>query len=324
MPKASLSQLTSFSRNQNNIAINKSLHLSSISPKDKALIAEMVQRYRPESKYYEDSWGYIIQSTRFSGFKLHDPVNNSLIFFGRKSASDNTLVIPSYFAPKEQFIKMISDVLKSDESNKLILKNVNLSEIGEFIKCGFREYKDDEFWFEDARYDDQTFPQLVVDLTKLKEARGKKYYKLRSVQNKLKNLLLRNYNMEDKNDALNLFRLKDGQTHGMYYSSHEMYPDAPLDKYVTVSKNESKVIGFTALSRVSSDTVALVAAIFNTTYKSSSVWGIYKTLMIAHVQGFKYANLGGTERAGVNNFMKEKFRPVDEIKKTHLIFDLEQ
>ena len=40
-----------------------------------------------------------------------------------------------------------------------------------------------------------------------------------------------------------------------------------------------------------------------------------------HRQGFLFANLGGFETEGTYNFLKWTFRPVEELKQTHLVLD---
>src|SRR6266700_6963841 len=83
--------------------------LSKICLTDKELLQKEIIRIRPESKNYEDSWGYIIQATRYGGFKWYDSHTHSLIFFGRKSQNDPTLVIPSALAEPE-YLGSIVDI----------------------------------------------------------------------------------------------------------------------------------------------------------------------------------------------------------------------
>ena len=42
---------------------------SDIVPEDRFLLSKIVDAYHPSSIFYEDSWGYVIQATRYEGFK---------------------------------------------------------------------------------------------------------------------------------------------------------------------------------------------------------------------------------------------------------------
>src|SRR5882757_2113380 len=85
-------------------------YLSEIVKADKKLFYQILQQKRPNTKNYEDSWGYIIQATRYGGFKWYDAHSGSLIFFGRKSETDHTLVVPSVFAEPDYLAYVITRI----------------------------------------------------------------------------------------------------------------------------------------------------------------------------------------------------------------------
>jgi hypothetical protein len=301
--------------------------LSKITPSDKKLLLQAVLQFRPGSKNYEDSWGYVIQATRYGGFKWYDAKTGFLIFFGKKSGSDSTLVVPTFFAEPEYLAFIISKVEVALKAEHTIVKNVNAGETGSFTRYGFRRYKKNESWCAEARFDDQTFPQVVIDLKKTIEAKGTRYQNLRTTLNKKPNMVIRKFHETDHDAVLELFALKDGNSKdsseklkGMYYASHAMYPKAALKKFVIIDKETNELIGFTTTSDISSANTALVAAIFRPGVKIASTWGIYNTLQIKLQEGFVRINLGGNETKGPYNFMREKFRPVKELKKTHLVY----
>lgn len=302
--------------------------ISRITPADKKLLLKAVLLFRPGSKNYEDSWGYIIQSTRYGGFKWFDEKTGSLIFFGRKAKEDPTLVVPTFFAEPGYLAFAIDKVELALQTFHTIVKNINAGETGAYTRHGFRRYQKYERWCDEARFDDQTYPQLVLDLKKTLEAKGVRFQNLRTMLNKKPNVFLRKYSEKDKNKVLTLLALKDGNSlngpkklKGMYYVSHAMYPEAPIEKFVIINKDTKQLLGFTATSDISSSNTALVASIFKPGIKIESIWGIYNTLQIKLQQGFARINLGGNETKGPYNFMKEKFRPVKELRKTHLVFD---
>lgn len=302
--------------------------LSKIIPADKKILQKTVRHLRPNSKNYEDSWGYIIQSTRYGGFKWYNPKTGSLIFFGRKSATDPTLVVPSYFVSPENLAHIIHKIEISFNVFHTIIKNVNSEEIGTFTPYGFRPYKKTEGWVPVARFDDQTYPQLIVNLKKTVEAQGTHFQNLRTTLNKKPSLEMRRYRDSNRDAVLKLLIMKDSMINknfdtlnGMYYVSHAMYPDADVDKYVIIDKNTQEILGFTATSKITTEDTTLIASIFKPGARIASIWGIYKTIETKYKEGYVRINLGGNESKETFNFMQEKFRPVEVLYKTHLVYN---
>jgi hypothetical protein len=301
--------------------------LTPISPTDKAILQKTVNYFRPGSKNYEDSWGYIIQATRYGGFKLYDSAARSLIFFGRKSPADPSLVIPLFFAEPSYLAATARQVQRSLNAPQIIFKNINPQDIPAFLPYGFREYQAGERWSAAARFDDQTYPQQIVKLQMLEHPKGRKYHQLKRQLNKKPPVTLRPYQAADKEAVLEVFVLKDGNTKatpgketGMYYASHAIYPDADIDKFVVTDVTTNKIVGFTAMSDISARTTALVASIFTPDTKIASVWAIHQTLLVKYRAGFQFANVGGTETDGSYTFLNHTFRPIEELEKTHLIY----
>lgn len=309
--------------------LSQTSYLSNIVPTDEKLLRETVLRVRPLSINYEDSWGYIIQATRYGGFKWYDHHNKSLIFFGRKSENDPILVVPSFFAEQKYLANIVTLVQKTIKAPRTVLKNIKPEDVESFLPFGFRPYKKDESWCPEARFDDQTYPQLVIDLKNVEKKKGNRYKKLRTALNKKPKITIRKYNETDKNDVLEIFALKDGTSNntverskGIYYASHIMYLASNLDKFVIIDNETKNIIGFTATSDISSINTTLVASLFKPGFKIASVWGIYQTLIIKYLQGFQKINLGGSETSGSYNFMRRTFQPVIKLKKTHLVYKL--
>lgn len=301
---------------------------SNIVKKDKKLLQEAVEKFRLKSKNYEDSWGYIIQSTRYGGFKWYDEFTGMLIFFGRKSYSDPTLIIPAFFSSHKHLMTIVERMENNLGVSKTILKNVDSKDIPQLKKYGFREYFDSENWDKKARFDDQTYPQVIIDLEKMIEAKGKNYQNLRTVLNKKNRFKIRKYSKRDRKSVSQIFYLKDkvsrdkfsGSLESGYFETHEMYLNADLEKFV-ITKNSGEVIGFTAVSNISSETFGLVAGLFIPDEKHAAIWGLYQTMLLKYNEGLKYANLGGSEFENTYRFKREKFMPTQELKKTHLVYD---
>jgi len=305
-------------------------YLTKITPKDLELLQKTVLHIRPNSINYEDSWGYIIQATRLGGFKWHDHRNGSMIFFGRKSKNNPTLIVASFFSKPKYLIYVLNLVQRLLKAPKIILKNVNPQDATNLISYGFRSYKKNERWCKEARFDDQTYPQLVIELKKLADKKGNAYKKLRNALNKKPNISIKKYHESDKNEVLEIFTLKDEESQnilkkskGTYYSSHIMYLTSDLDKFVIIDNETRNIVGFTATSDISPVNTTLVASLFKPGFKIASVWGIYQTLIIKYHQGFRTINLGGCEKAGSYNFMRRTFQPSEELIKTHLVINYE-
>ncbi|MGH7203204.1 MAG: hypothetical protein ACREHC_02035 [Candidatus Levyibacteriota bacterium] len=302
--------------------------ISAITEADKTLLEQTVSKFRPTSDNYEDSWGYVIQATRYGGFKWYDKKNGYLIFFGRKSDSESTIVVPSFFAEPKYLRTVISTIQASLKTQRTILKNINPSDIKTFARHGFRPYKNTEAWGIEARYDDQTYPQNIVDLKQVIDLKGKGYHNLRKILRKDANAIIRKYSDKDLKGVLKVFSSRDKSLlahplsgHGVFYLSHVMYPMADVDKYVILNKTTGEIIGFTAISKITPRNAAYVALLFKTECKIASIWGIYKTMVEIYNKGYDHINFGGSESEGTDTFVGRNFQPIRQIKKTHLIYD---
>jgi len=307
-----------------------STSLGKILPSDKNLLEKTVKKFRPYTKNYEDSWGYIIQATRYGGFKWYDHETGALIFFGRKSDTDPTLVIPNFFATPRYLKKIISRIPKQLQAPRVILKNINPDDVSKFTPYGFHPYRKNEGWSTGALFDDQTYPQTLIDLKQLTESKGKKYHKLRNSLRKNPHLTIRRYRKTDKAAVLEIFAFKDGNMlvtsgveKGMYYASHAMYPTASLDKFVIINEDTHEMIGFIGFSDISPIVTIAIASIFKPEAKKFRVWCEYQILVRKYQEGFQIANLGGSEYEGDYHFKVWTFRPTEELEKTHLVYDLQ-
>jgi hypothetical protein len=301
--------------------------LAEITPADKGLLRETVRIRRPQSKNYEDSWGYVIQATRYHGLKWHDQETGSLIFFGRRSETDPTLVVPSFFATPAELTAIVNHVQYKLNVPQTIIKNVSPEDVTSLRPYGFRPYQESEGWSAEARFDDQTYPQQIVDLQKLMEKRGNAYHHLRKALNKYPDVTIRTYQETDKDDVLAIFAAKDGSTRrtqerpkGMYFESHAMYPEADIDKFVTIDNGSGEIIGFSATSDISPLTTASVASLFRPDATKARIWCTYHILAKKYDEGFQLANLGGSEFEATYLFRRRTFRPAEELEKTHLVY----
>ncbi len=305
-------------------------YLSSISPRDKDLLQKTVAKFRPNSKNYEDSWGYIIQSTRNKGLKWYDKSTGFLIFFGKKPDDNKTLVVTSFFAKHNYLKNVVRKVMRSLKIRKTIIKNINPDDVPSLTSLGFRSYRENEYWSVGARFDDQTYPQLIIDLQNVVEAKGPKFHLIRTALRKNPNIVMRKYTDNDKDKILEILATKDGnsvnskdKTKGMYYSAHAMYPSSETDKYVFIDTATNRIIGFIATSDISPTIAASVASIFLPETRKLGIWCAYQVFLAKYTSGYKMISLGGCETVNTYNYAKEKYRPVEQLQKTHMILELD-
>ena len=303
--------------------------IQNITSADKTILQKTLSHWRPQSKNYEDSWGYIIQATRNMGGRWYDPATQSLVFFGRKPLDKSTLVISNFFAEPKHLKSIIEELCSTLNISQTVLKNINPQDIKKFTPYGFREYYDNEQWDDFSRFDDQTYPQLMIDLQKVKESKGLGYAYLRKIIHKNSRAHIRPYKGSDREGVFAIFTALDGttaksyieQSQGMYYNSHSMYPSAGLDKYVVIDEAINEIVGFTATSTITTKTAAFAALIFKPNAEVSPVWGAYQVLLMLYQKGFQQINVGGSETEGTYFFKHRTFRPVEELQKTHLVYE---
>lgn len=306
MPKSQLSSSIDLSEN----------YISKLNEQDKNLLEEMVRDIRPASKAYEDSWGYIIQATRYNGFKLWDFDSKTLIFFSRKPEDEKTLVVPNFFAKPDSLIKVFPKVIALKHCNKIVLKNIDSRNVERFLRLGFRQYAQNENWDKFTKYDDQTYPQPIVNITQAIKMMGNKYRNLRNQVRRNGIYQLRSFNDSDLQEVLTILKRKEK---GKYFDSHVMYPTADLEKFVVTFNNV--IEGFIAVSSISSATFALNASIILSKHRGVGVWASYQVFLKKKLEGFKYVNLGGSENPGTYTFKEWNYKPSTYLNRTHLVYE---
>ncbi len=99
----------------------------------------------------------------------------------------------------------------------------------------------------------------------------------------------------------------------------EMYPSSATNKYII--EQNSRIIGFTVTSTVSTICTAVCAGIFLPDEPELAPWALYRTMATEYHNGFRFANLGGSETIGTLEFKRQLFQPVRALHRTHLVFD---
>ena len=308
------------------LGIVNHIKIDQIFPEDRLLLSRAAAIYHPQSLFYEDSWGYVMQATRYQGFKYYNADSDLLIFGGYKSPQDRTISVPVFFGDHRDVVKVLNTI--SQERNcRIILKNVSPSDVDSLCRYGLRKYTDGESWSPEAIYDDQTYPQVIVDLNELIPCHGRAYHKLTNLLNRV-NLSggyeMLPYSSTHKSEVINLIEEKDHQcscNSNPYWEAHKMYLEDVEDSNRYVITEDGYVKGFIVTSSISSTATALCAALFRCGSKKDSAWGMYHVLVQEFQNGFKYANLGGSETVGVFEFKRQTFKPSMLIERTHLVWE---
>lgn len=138
-------------------------------------LRSIVDVFYPETIDFELNIGYIEQATRSGCFVASD--ENSIIFCSiRPKDEGNQLIIATHFGPtKFVLLASIADVY----SGPIVIKNVNTEEIGLLKKLGFREYRLSEAWDSMTRFDDNTYPEQILNTKNISELTGSVYARLR-------------------------------------------------------------------------------------------------------------------------------------------------
>jgi hypothetical protein len=301
----------------------KSLGAIHISQYDEKLFRERTEIERTTNNYdFKDSWKYVIQASRYFPYVIENQ-SNLLILGAKKDKS--AIVIPNYFVRSyNDLSEMVQGII--DKTNlSIILKNVSLEEVESLRKVGFDMYSEKEFWDKSCKYDDQTFPQRIVNIEKLLDLKGGKYKNLRRVLRLFKknnpNILVSRYIEKDHKKSISrLLKNRDLEIEAFseaYQAILKM--DLNGNDHCQILKTND-VIGFSLSDKISKSCVAFSTIIHDSSIPNLSSFIAYETAKIAQIQGYKYFNFQGSETKGLDQW-KRKFNPQISLEKTHMILN---
>ncbi|MDB5260493.1 MAG: hypothetical protein JWN37_724 [Candidatus Nomurabacteria bacterium] len=282
-------------------------------------------KYNPEVLDFNYCNGYILQSTR-SYFEYHCDEENIVIL----SKKDGVYVITTYVA--NDFVTFIKKLLNNLEPDRLIIKNVSKTERLKFIEAGFRECAEHEKWDEVSKYDDNTFPELVVDCDNLVKLNGPDFQSLREDVarfNRDYSISVEKFNPDDFNVIKDLFdkwvnnmRERNGWPEDQLTESTKvLFTDKfGIINYIIRDSRNNKIIGWMNFSEISN-----ICLGFNVLVNNFDYYNLYRIMMIeaakiAQELGYKYLNLQGSEDEGQFS-SKLRMKPEIQLEKVHLIYD---
>ncbi len=292
------------------------MNLTKLTFEDEKTFRSFVGRFRPTSDRFEDSWAYILQATRKWPKKYLNGEN--LVLLSKKE--DGTCVIPHYFCSDEVLVGLVRDL-----GQKAILKNVSPKDVERLKHLGFEEYGEGERWSHGCLYDNQTFPQQILNLDKLLSLRGKEYSRLRGELNgsrrKVKTIERRSYNPARDKDAVRDIILSQEERNPGTLDSHEMYLELERSSFLvpSVFTVGGKIIGYTLVDHISDTCAAFNALVYDTNISQLSSRLTFESARMLVDMGYRLFNLQGSETAGVDRW-KRKFNPINSNYRKHLIF----
>ncbi len=284
------------------------------------LFQKYISKYRPNSFRFENSWLYILQACRKKGKLVQ--INENIGFIGENSENSNISIV-NYLGDLDN----LSNIAKNlkDNNKKVIYKNATFEEVPVLIKNGFRRYYPEEKWSHDFKYDDQTYPQQIVDLEELMIMSGKNYHEARRNLNfarKTYKIVVEDYSPDiHKESVKRLLEKQDISIKGSY-ESQQMFLDFSNNetKNALIYKTDDNILGFTIVDKISELCCAASGLIYDTSLKGFTILMYYLAAQKSKERGFSFMNFQGSETKSLDTW-KRKFNPVLSVRNTHLIYE---
>lgn len=295
--------------------------ITPLSLDDESLFREQIRRYKRYSLHFEDSWAYVLQATR--NLPLKYVTKNAFLTLTVKQ-DDAALVIPNHFAHPNQ-LATIAKSLTQTVGKPIILKNVEIRSIHQFIDHGFDVYQSHEVWDAKAPYDDQTFPQHILKIEELLSLSGKPYRKVRTELNgcsrSMPDIDIIPYDPRLHFYEVSKLCAKQEERNKGTLAAHELFLAVESNGFLQsfVYAIDDHIIAYTVTDRISFVCAAANALIYDTTIPDLPTRVIYEAARLAHEEGYIFLNLQGSETRTLDRW-KRKFNPILSIKNTHLIY----
>lgn len=303
-----------------------------IKKEDYLRFRSIIRHFHPESKHFEFCNGYIAQSTRNYPQRYYLD-EDTVAFFTRRTSGANSqyVIVCSAGKKRLEVIRKLAPILCKKSKQDVIIKNVD-SELNSLKKIrGFREYKKEESWDDISKSDDNTFPQLVIDVNKNIDLEGSSFKELRE-----------EFSLFDRRFNIELIRYKD--KHKKIFRellerwASQMNERTKLDKkeliratevfgvlrddffqYLVYEKRTRKYVGFISFSTISESCLGYNALVNDFNYE-----GLYRRLINEGVKvalrfGFEFLNLQGSEERDQFD-SKLKLRPSLKLNRKHFVY----
>ena len=300
---------------------------------------KLQEKCHPDSLDFQHCMGYLVQALRNnSEYSRYDRPHtimegDNAIAYTTKSQSRTPYVIVSGVGKNVGgFIAREAQNLSNDSKDDVIVKNVGEDLELRLKEEGFEDYGDGENWDEHSKYDDNTFPQQVIDLEIYNPWGGSDYSKLREELKRFH----RDYSVvlkrvEDTPESTKNFRtLLSLWAQQMFerksiremdlFVSQVMFSPGNFDIQYEFNDSETgDLVGFLSFDEISRSCLGLNAIINDFSYWNSYRFMTHTATNIAKEHGYRYLNLQGSEDAGQYQ-SKRRFKAQIEIPKKHLVY----
>lgn len=294
------------------------------------IFRNFVNKYHPNSCDFEFCNGYILQATRNGLWSRK--FDDGIVIYTKKRDAENFVIVAC--AGNNRGIK-ISDTAKElfENSGKpILIKNVGKDIEQELLKSGCRHYKVDEWWDNQSKYDDNSFPEQVLNAKQLINLEVPNFQSLREEKarfNREYKIEARRWevcNLETVEEILkkwidNMYLRNDWKKEELR-ASHELFCNSRADliHFGIYDLNHDKLIGFLVFSEVSSKCLGYNVLVNDFEYRNLYHMLVLEGARIADSLGYSYLNIQGSE--DTNQYLsKRRMKAEFEIQKEHLVFD---
>ncbi len=313
-------------------------NISKLTLQDKDLFERFYNK-EPNCTDFSNSWFYTIQSTIFGGQKYFD--GKTLIAFTTKQPNKLPFALTQYLGENavEKAFNLGIKLMKTSKE-KVVFKNLNQKQFEELKKLGCSDYKQNDHWNKFYKYDDDTFPETVIDLEKTIALKGTNFRGLRYKLNHAKKHCLKTFKCNEKitknigmkiiekwtNSIKKRFKKYIEQDQNLLHSTeiHKKFLELIYSKNMnndylhTITFVNDKPHGMTIGQKLSNNCIGLYTNITSYELTEISEANLFGFLKEGLNEGYKYANLGGSEFQSLFNY-KNKFKPIAFNKKFHAV-----
>ncbi len=316
--------------------LNRSIeHVSPITNEDHTLFDQFIGENTLD---FSNSWLYTKQATAFGGNKYH--YNKTLIAFTVYRPHTLPWAFVQYLgknAMRQAFV--LGQKLMKDFNTPIIFKNLTEKQYSELVSYGCQDYRPGDGWNAFYRYDDDTFPETIVETDRLCSLQGRSYHSIRSRIRQFykNNIRVEQYTPSHYSDTLLILEKWLTMIKYRYEKYLENDPiilhSASIHRnfieYITKNQDSHCIaqliyiddvpISFAIGYKISNSTLGVYTTVTATDkIKGLSEATTYELVKSALQKKYKYVNLGGSEFKSLLNF-KKKFNPSIAIQKRHAI-----
>lgn len=284
------------------------------------------REHQPNALDFEYCTGYLRQATRNGCFERTED-DTSIIWTRRQPNKDRYVIVASSGKNRVGIIESTSKELAKESEKDVVVKNVGRDLEVKLKASGFEDYRDDERW-DYSKYDDNTYPQQIVDTEKCSSLEGPKYSSLREElmrfrrkvpikvvpyksKERVKSLLERWAEQMSRRDA--------NMNYDELIRSHEDFIESNTAYLQFEILNPDSVVGFISLSEISRRCMGFNALINDFSYRNLYRAIMFEGIKIVNEHGYHFVNLQGSEDEDQHK-SKRRFKAGTEIPKKHLVY----